>query len=429
MKKLLYIVLDGVGDLPIDELGGKTPLESASKPNLDSIAKYSKMGLVFTVGKDIAPESDIAVISILGYDAQRYYTGRGPLESFAEGLKVNDGDLAYRVNFATKAPNSDRIIDRRVGRNLSTKEATRLAEEINKKVKLESVPATFQFKNTIGHRGVLVIRPSRGRLSAGVTNTDPAYEKEGVFGVAKAKYDSVLLKCKPTAGNENSLEAVNSATLTNEFVEKSSKVLEESDVNKKRRLEGKPVANLILTRDAGDRLPKFPNIKERFGINIASLVEMPVERGISLLTGMDVIELPPPTGELEKDYFIRSNTVLDSIRKFDALYIHIKGPDEPAHDGDFLRKFNSIQNIDRYFFAHLFKGLDLDKVVIAVTADHSTPCKKKAHSDDPVPLLLYSSSKRGDGFDIFGESNCRRGSLRELIGHQLMPLLVEYMKE
>src|SRR3989338_1437737 len=155
MNKILYIVLDGLGDRPIAKLGGKTPLEAAAKPNMDSLAKRGKTGIVYTVGKGIAPESDVAVISILGYDAHKYYTGRGPLESYAEGLEVKDGDLAFRVNFATAGKGRE-ILDRRVGRNLTTKEATILAGQINKKVKLTTSALSFKFKNTIGHRGVLV---------------------------------------------------------------------------------------------------------------------------------------------------------------------------------------------------------------------------------------------------------------------------------
>ncbi|KPK97009.1 MAG: phosphoglycerate mutase, partial [Omnitrophica WOR_2 bacterium SM23_72] len=177
MKKILYIVLDGLGDLPIKELRNKTPLEAAVTPNMDRLAQKGKTGLVYPVAKDIAPESDIAVISLLGYDAHKYYTGRGPLESFAEGLNINDGDLALRVNFATVAEDSKTIKDRRVGRDLITEEATALAKEINSKVTLSS--ATFEFKNTIGHRGVLVIRGMRSKLSGWITNTDPAYDREG----------------------------------------------------------------------------------------------------------------------------------------------------------------------------------------------------------------------------------------------------------
>ena len=150
MKKILYVVLDGLGDLPVKELGNKTPLEAAFTPQMDKLAQKGMTGLVYPVGRGIAPESDIAVISLLGYDAHKYYTGRGPLESFAEGIKVNDGDVALRVNFATVADDGITIKDRRVGRNLTNEEATALAKEINSKVTLSS--GTLEFKNTIFYR-------------------------------------------------------------------------------------------------------------------------------------------------------------------------------------------------------------------------------------------------------------------------------------
>ena len=427
MKKLLYVILDGVGDLPIEEFGGKTPLEAAATPNMDKLATRGKEGFVYTVGEGIAPESDIGVISILGYDARKYYTGRGPLESYAEGLEVNDGDLAYRVNFATKEPNSDRIVDRRVERKLTTQEATELAREINTKVKLTSVSAEFTFKNTIGHRGVLVIRRKDGKLSAEVTNTDPAYGREGVFGVAKAKFENVLLKCEPVAGSEDSEEAKASAVLTNEFIKKSTAVLSESPVNKKRAQKNALIANLILTRDAGDRLPKLPNLSEKYKKRFGCFVEMPVERGIALLTGMEVVDLPLPSGDLKKDYILRSERVLNALKDFDCLYLHIQGPDEPSHDGDFVKKKESIELIDKYFFGEILPKLNMENTVIAITADHSTPCKMKAHSDDPVPLLVVGGGISSDGLKAFGETESKKGSLGKMLGLEIVPYLMKFL--
>lgn len=424
-RKLLYIVLDGLGDRPIEEFGGRTPLEAAEKPNLDKLAPKSKFGLVYTVGKGIAPESDIAVISILGYDARKYYTGRGPLESFAEGLDVKDGDLAYRVNFATLGKDG-KILDRRVGRNLTTREASALSEEINSKVKLTN--AGFHFKNTIGHRGVLVIRSKKTRLSAEVTNTDPAYGKEGSFGVALSTFENRVKACEPTEEGRRLEGAGEAARLTNEFLEKSRNVLESSSINKKRVSSGKMPANAILTRDGGDRLPKFPKMKDIFKLNMGCFVEMPVEKGIALLTGMDIVKLPLPTGDLEKDYTLRAEKAIGALKKFDGLYIHIKGPDEPAHDGDFIKKKESIEAIDRYFFGVLLPKLSNSAIVMAVTADHSTPCEIKAHSADPVPFLLYGGGIEGDSIPTFGEANSRNGSLGELAGAQIMPLLVKHIK-
>lgn len=428
MKKILYVVLDGLGDLPHPDLGQKTPLEAAATPYLDNLAKAGQTGLMYTVGRDIAPESDIAVISILGYDAEKYYTGRGPLESYAEGLEVKTGDLAYRVNFATLGEGKN-IVDRRVGRNLTTEEATQLCQEVNTKVKLTSVGADLQFKNTIGHRGVLLIRAHQGRLSAEVTNTDPAYEKRGHFGVAKEKFDNVLQICTPVRGKENLAEAINAAKLTNEFIEKSHLVLQNSPINKKRESEGKLKANLILTRDAGDRLPQLPTIKEKFGFNFGCFVEMPVERGIALLTGMEIIEIPLPSGNLKNDYSLRAEKVLDALQRFEGLYIHIKGPDEPAHDGRAQEKKESIEAIDKYFFANLIPHLELQVCLVCVTADHSTPCILKAHSADPVPVLIAGGGVSADETADFSEKNSQKGSLKVLSGPQLLPLLINLAKK
>ena len=166
MKKILYVVLDGLGDLPIKELGDKTPLEAALTPNMDKLAQKGKTGIVYPVAKGIAPESDVAVICLLGYDAHKYYTGRGPLESYAEGLEIHDGDLALRVNFATVDKDGKTILDRRVGRNLATEEAKELAQEINSKVILSS--GTFEFRSTIGHRGFWLFEASAAVYPAGL---------------------------------------------------------------------------------------------------------------------------------------------------------------------------------------------------------------------------------------------------------------------
>jgi 2,3-bisphosphoglycerate-independent phosphoglycerate mutase len=421
------VVLDGLGDLPIQELGNKTPLEAALTPNLDRLAQQGKTGIVYPVAKGIAPESDIAVISLLGYDAHKYYTGRGPLESFAEGLKVDDGNVAFRVNFATVAEDGSTIKDRRVGRNLTTDEAATLAKEINTKVTLSG--ATFEFKNTIGHRGVLVIRGIRSKLSGWITNTDPAYEREGVFGVAKEKFENRLAQSKAMPGYEASVEAVEAAKLLNEFTEKSHKVLSEAAVNKKRVAENKMPGNIILSRDAGDHLPKFPSITSLYNINFGSFVQMPVERGIALLTGMEIIAVPGSSGHLDVDYPVWAKIALESLKIYGGIYVHIKGPDEPAHDGNFKLKLEIIEAIDRYFFSGLLPGLDIQNTLIAVTADHSTACSVKAHTADPVPLLVSGANIKPDGSMSFSEKAARLGSLGERLGREIMPLLVKLAKE
>lgn len=423
MKKLLYIVLDGLGDRPTPSLGNLTPLEAARTPEMDNLAGQGETGVMHTVAPGIAPESDIAVISILGYDAHKYYTGRGPLESHAVGLKVNPGDLAYRVNFATRGDGWT-ITDRRVGRNLTTAEADELSREVNEKVKLDSVPgASFEFKNTIGHRGVLVIRCG-GKLSASVSNTDPAYGREGLLGVALEQFEDVVQMCKPLNDADDREGAEMSARLTNEFLEKSCKVLDDSETNTKRVRNGGLPGNLILTRDGGNRLPQMPPISERFGVQFGCFQEMPVEKGIAMLTGMDIVSVPLASGDPEKDYPYLAKLAIEELPKYGGLYIHIKGPDLPGHDGNAEDKRDIIEAIDRFFLANLVPNLDFGKIVLTLTADHSTPCIMKSHSADPVPLLILDSSLRSDGTKAFTESECAKGKLGEIVGIKLLPKLV-----
>ncbi|MBL7081736.1 MAG: 2,3-bisphosphoglycerate-independent phosphoglycerate mutase [Candidatus Omnitrophica bacterium] len=424
MHKILYIVLDGLGDLAIEELGNKTPVEAADTPNLDNLARLGKTGLLYPVKKGLAPESDIAVISLLGYDALKHYTGRGPLESFAEGLKVEKGDLALRVNFATVEDDGKTIRDRRVGRTLETPEAAALSKEINEKVVLTG--ASFEFKNTIGHRGVLVIRTKKKNLSGWITNIDPAYGREGVFGIALEVFSNSVSLSRPMSGLEDSEGAILAARLVNQFTTKSHKVLQACIVNKKRVSEHKLPANIILSRDAGNCLPEFPSINSLYNLRFGSFVEMPVEKGIALLTGMDVVDVQKPTGDLEVDYSIWARIAEAKIKEFDGLYIHIKGPDEPAHEGDFYKKKEIIEAIDKFFFTPLLEKINLNQTVIAVTADHSTVCKIKAHSADPVPVLVCGAGISSDGSENFSEKTAQSGSLGELFGRQLLPLLIKF---
>jgi 2,3-bisphosphoglycerate-independent phosphoglycerate mutase len=424
MNKIFYVILDGLGDDALDALGGKTPLEVARTPNLDRLAARGRNGYVTTVGEGIAPESDIAVFAILGYDPHEHHTGRGPLESVGAGVEVNDGDLAYRVNFATVEADGDgwAIVDRRVGRDLTSKEAHALADEVQSKVTLDK--ASFEFKATVGHRGILVLRNDEGPLSAEIENSDPAYGRQGSLGVALETFDNKVVTVTPVEGHEEDTAALRASELTNEWLRKSFHVLEEAEPNAKRTAANKLPGNFILTRDGGDHVPKLVPFKEKFGPEMGCFVEMPVELGIARLMGMGVVEAPtdlPPREQYER----WAELALEAIGGFDGLYIHIKGPDVPAHDGDHDAKIRSIEDIDAYFFAPLLDSIDLRRSLIAVTADHSTSCARKAHTDGPVPLLISGAGISSDGVDTFGETASRNGSLGHLMGPEIMLNLVE----
>jgi 2,3-bisphosphoglycerate-independent phosphoglycerate mutase len=425
--KLIFVAIDGMGDLPIKSLGDKTPLEAAKTPNLDSLAKTGKTGLMYSVKKGVAPESDVAVISLLGYDPFKYSTGRGVIEAAGAGLNMKDGDLALRCNFATLGDGKN-ILDRRVARSLTTEEATELSKAVNKGIKLESYPATFEFRNTLGHRAVLLIKSKGKPLSSDITNSDPAYTIVNGLGVAKAEVEMVLQTCEPTNKTEASKV---SAGLVNEFIEKSHNLWESHPINIKRAAEGKLKANVVLTRDAGHLLPKFFNINEHYHVNFACLADMHAERGIAQLAGMDASLLPPPSGNLQKDCEVRVKALLEALPKYDCFYIHLKGPDEPGHDGNCTLKTQIISAIDKYFFGSLLKQISIKDNLICVTTDHATPCALKVHSDTPVPVLISGDHVCGDGKAVkFCEKECAKGSLGTIErGCELMPKLMELLKK
>jgi 2,3-bisphosphoglycerate-independent phosphoglycerate mutase len=425
--KLLFIAIDGMGDLPIQALGNKTTLEAAQTPNLDSLVKVGKTGVMYTVKQGVAPESDVAVISLLGYDPFKYSTGRGVTEVVGIGLKMKDGDLALRCNFATLSDGRN-IVDRRVERSLSTEEAIELSEAANKEIKLTSYPATFEFKNTLGHRAVLLIRSKDKPLSSHITNSDPAYTIVNGLGVAQEKPEMVV---KTSKAMDNTESAKVSAGLVNEFIEKSHLLWENHPTNLKRAKAGKLKANVVLTRDAGHLLPRFFNINQHYKVDFECLADMNTERGIAEMAGMESFLLPPPSGNLEKDCKIRVETLLKDLHKHDCFYIHLKGPDEPGHDGNYKLKTEVIAAIDRYFFGPLLNQVSLDDMLICVTSDHATPCALKVHSDTPVAVLIAGGKVQGDGRTVkFSEKNCAGGSLGTITrGCELMPKLMELLKK
>ncbi len=425
MRKLLYVCLDGLGDDLVPEFDLRTPLEAAATPALDALAARGRTGVVVTVGDGIAPESDIAVFAILGYDPREEHPGRGVVEAVGSDMDFRDGDLAYRVNFATA--DWPEIVDRRVGRDLSSDESQALAEEVNERLALPG--ASFTLKATVEHRGALVIRPDHGVLSAQVSNTDPAYRKEGSLGVALETFEPVVARCEPLVDTD---EAHLAAELTNRFVEDAAKILDVSEVNAARRRRGKLPGNLILTRDGGDHLPTLQDIRSRFGPDWGCFVEMPVERGIAKMLGMHPVAAPrlsidAPLEVAVGEYAGWASLATEALGGYDALYVHIKGPDVPAHDGRFEDKRDVIAAIDAGFFSEVLRSIDPMSTIVAVTADHSTSCVRKAHTAEPVPFLVSGGGVNPDGSTAFGERACATGSLGSLRGVEILPRLASMM--
>lgn len=407
VKKLLYLVIDGAPDRVTDT---PTSLEKARKPHLDQLAREGICGAMYTIAKGVAPESDAAVFALLGYDPEKYYTGRGPLEALGVGLELREGyEVAFRANFATIREDTLEIVDRRCGRDLTSEEARALAEALDG-MELGIYDAYARVIATVGHRAVVVIGSRSRKLSDNVSNTDPAYVRSGKISVAAKMYEKRIATCVPL---DNSEEAKVTAELVNRFTKLAIEKLRRHPVNLERERRGKLKANAVLLRDAGAYLPKPPKISEVYrGLRFAAVAEMPVEKGIARAVGMEVAEVPPPTPDKVRDYAQRLETVLRLLRNYDVVYVHLKGPDEPGHDGNLEGKVRAIEAVDQYFVKPLLENVDLSEVAILVTSDHATPYTVRTHTDDPVPVVLCYRGLTPDPVQVFTEKECvEKGSL------------------
>ena len=418
--KIVYVLLDGVGDLPHPDLDGKTPLEAAATPNMDTLAKNGVMGQVISVGKGIAPESDIAVFNMLGYRFQHSdYAGRGVIEAIGIGIDFKDGDLALRGNFAT-LDNEGQIIDRRAGRKIERDDAEKISKEIENGVKFSNPEASVVVAPTIGHRIIVRLRDSK-QLSSEITNTDPAYTRVDGMGIAKAVSDFMRIeKCIPM---EQTGDASNAAKLVNEFTEQSLEIMKNSDVNKQRAQKNKKLLNSILLRDAGNKYPTVKPINEMYTMNFSCIVDMPVEVGISNILKMKTFNAGGLT-----DYEEKAKVAAQAMNTENAIYVHLKGPDEFGHDGDAIGKMKNIEEIDKRFFGTLLDNIDVSKTAVMISADHSTPCINKGHSDDPVPLLISGNMIENDNSQRFTEKEGKNGTIGLIDGADVVKTGISLFK-
>ena len=418
--KIVYVLLDGVGDLPHPDLAGKTPLESATTENMDMLAKNGTMGQVISVGKGIAPESDIAVFNMLGYKFQHAdYAGRGVIEAIGIGIDFKDGDLALRGNFAT-LDNEGKIIDRRAGRKIERDDAEKISKEIEGKIKFSNPNTSVVVAPTIGHRIIVRLRDNKP-LSSEITNTDPAYARVDGMGIAKAVSDFMKIeKCMPLKQTE---DASNAASLVNEFTDQSLEIMRKSDVNKQRSQKNKKLLNSILLRDAGNKYPNVKPINELHSMNFSCIVDMPVEVGISNILKMKTFDAGGLT-----DYEEKASIAAQAMKTENAIYVHLKGPDEFGHDGDAIGKMKNIEEIDKRFFGTLLDNIDVSNIAVMISADHSTPCIHKGHSDDPVPLLISGDMITNDDTKRFTEEEGKKGTIGLIEGAQVVKTGIELFK-
>jgi 2,3-bisphosphoglycerate-independent phosphoglycerate mutase len=413
-------LLDGVGDLPHPDLAGKTPLEAATTRNMDVLAKNGSMGQVISVGKGIAPESDIAVFNMLGYKFQHSdYVGRGVIEAIGIGVDFKDGDLALRGNFAT-LDNEGKIIDRRAGRKIEREDTEKISKEIEKKIRFSNPNASVVVAPTVDHRVIVRLRDSKP-LSSEISNTDPAYARVDGMVIAKAVSDFMKIeKCIPLEQTEN---AASAAILVNEFTEQSLEIMKKSDVNKQRSQKNKKLLNSILLRDAGNKYPNVKPINDLHSMNFSCIVDMPVEVGISNILKMKTFNAGGLT-----DYEGKASVAAQAMETENAIYVHLKGPDDFGHDGDAIGKMKNIEEIDKRFFGTLLDHIDVSKIAVMISADHSTPCIYKGHSDDPVPLLISGDMIANDDAQRFTEAEAKKGAIGLIEGAQVVKTAIDFFK-
>ena len=377
-SKIVLLVIDGLGGLPMDPFG-RTELEAALTPNLDSLAARSDLGLSRPVTAGVSPGSGPGHLALFGYDPIRYLVGRGVLSALGVGFELGENDLAARINFATKDP-SGKISDRRAGR-IPNEEAAPLVDLLNENVDLDGVETFVTHEKE--HRAVVVFRD--GGLSDALADTDP--QRTGLEP----------LSVKPTDGSP---EAERSASLANTFVEQADEILAD-----------KHPANTVLLRGFG-MYPALPSFEEVYELDAAAIASYPMYKGLARLAGMEVLrEGEGIAGEFE--------TLKESWEAHDFFFIHVKATDAAGEDGDFERKGAVIEEIDD----QIPVVLDLGVGAFAVTGDHATPALLKSHSWHGVPFLLHSPYTLPTA-ESFGERPCAAGSLGVFPAEEIMGLLM-----
>ena len=394
MKKILLIIIDGLGDKPIPQLNNKTPLESAETLNMDLMAKKGICGLVetFRFPKEKVPTSEGAHIALFGY--QDYFLGRGPYEAAGIGMELKKGDVALRANFGTVDKNL-KVIDRRAGRIEKTQELVKALQEI----KIDGIK--FIIKKSYGHRAVLVLR-GKG-LSKKISDNDP--HKKGV-------------RVKNIIPLDKSKEAKFTADVLNKYLEKTNQILEKHGLNKKRKLP----ANYLLVRGAG-MMEKIPSFKKRYNLKAACIAGGALYKGVAKILGMDLIKVRRATGFASTNLKGKILASKSALKKYNFIFLHIKATDTFSHDGDFQGKKKFIEKIDK----EIKTLFELKNILIVITADHSTCCSNKDHCIEPVPILIFGNGK--DNVRQFSENACEKGRIGRIKQANLMKYLTMISKK
>lgn len=401
--KHIIILGDGMADHAVERLGGKTLLEYANTPNMDNLARIGRTGRLATVPDGFLPGSEVANATILGYDMNKVYEGRGPLEAASIGYEMEPGDLALRCNIICLENGK---IKNHHGGHLTTDESTELIDLLNERLGSDRV----RFVKGIQYRHLLIIKGGNKYINCAPPHDHPNEE-----------WRKLLIR--PEKGHEH--EALDTTTLLNELIIKSQDVLYDAPLNVKRRAEGKDEANSIWPWGGGYRpqmktlSEMYPQIKRGDVISAVDLI-----RGIGHYAGLHNIIVPGATGLADTNYEGKAQAAIEALRKDDFVFLHIEASDEAGHDGDLELKLRTIENLDSRVVGPIFEEVSKwdEPVAIAVMPDHPTPVEIRTHVKEPVPFIVWYPGISPDSVQTYSEVSCVSGSYGMLY-------LTEFMNE
>jgi len=397
--KYVLVIGDGMADYPVPELGNRTPLQVAHKPNMDAIAAKGRNGLLRTVPDGFTPGSDTAILSVLGYDPNQFCPARGALEAAARGIQLNANDVAFRCNLITEK--NGVLADYAAG-HISTSEAAKLIAAL--KVAFEK-HVGLEFFSGLDYRHFLILRDSPGSQLVECT---PPHDAVGVA------VEAVLPRAK-------SKEATDAASLLRDAIYQSKKVLDAHPVNVARREAGKRPGNMIWPWGGGTK-PVMPSFKEKYGVNGAVISAVDLVKGIGTYVDMKIITVSGATGLADTNYEGKADAALKALDDYDFVFVHVEAPDEAGHVKDYALKVKTIEDLDKRLLGRLLRGLK-EPCAIAVLPDHPTPITVGTHTRDPVPFAIKSPCIDADGVQKFDEVSAKNGAFGLVEKESLVALL------
>jgi len=394
--KYAVLVGDGMADYPLEELDGRTPLEVAEIPNMDEIARQGQLGLAKMIPPGFAPASDVAILSILGYNPRHYYTGRAPLEAARLGIELGPEEVAFRCNLITADKG---CIADYSGGHISNREAKELIGFLDQKLGTESI----KFYPGVSYRHICVIK----NANLIQLNCTPPHDVIG----------------EPI---EKNLPRGKGAQQLINLMEHSYELLHSHDINKARINREQNPANMIWLWGQGPA-PRMPSFRERFGIRGGVISAVDLVKGIAKLIGLEPIEVPGATGYYDTDYEAKADYALGCLEKENFVFVHVEAPDEASHNADLDQKIKAIENFDRLIVGPIKKRLcEQPAFRILVLPDHPTPIRLRTHTTDPVPFAWCGQGIRKDKAKVFSEPGAARSTLQLSDGYQLMERLMKH---